>query len=67
MGTSLEIPKLLDEYETGEALGGVAVPTLRQWRVERRGLPFVKIGGAVRYLLSDILEYLESRRVPVTK
>lgn len=31
--------------------------TLTRWRGQRRGPPFVKLGGAVRYAMSDVLEF----------
>lgn len=31
---------------------------------DRRELPFVKIGGSVRFKLVDLDAYIESRRVP---
>lgn len=30
---------------------------------QRRQLPFLKIGGTVRFLRSDIVQYLQKRRV----
>lgn len=30
---------------------------------QRRQLPFVKVGGSIRFLRSDILSYVEKRRV----
>jgi hypothetical protein len=40
------------------------VPTrsLGQWRYERRGPEYVKIGGAVRYRLSDVERYENEHR-----
>jgi len=31
--------------------------TLTRWCGQRRGPPFVKLGGAVRYAISDVLEF----------
>ncbi len=31
--------------------------TLTRWRGKRCGPPFVKLGGAVRYAMSDVLEF----------
>ena len=31
--------------------------TLTRWRGKRRGPPFVKLGGAVRYAMSGVLEF----------
>lgn len=35
---------------------------LAQDRYRRRGIPFVKIGGRVRYLREDVIEYLTANR-----
>ena len=36
---------------------------LAQDRYRRRGIPFVKIGGRVRYLREDVLGFLAANRV----
>lgn len=52
--------ELLDERQLA-ALWKVAVPTLRNWRVTRRGPPFVKLGlRAVRYRLADVERFIEA-------
>lgn len=51
---------LLDEKQVAEILR-VAVTTLRNWRVARRGPPFVKLGlRAVRYRLADVERFIEA-------
>lgn len=35
---------------------------LAQDRYRRRGIPYVKIGGRVRYLREDVLNYLAANR-----
>lgn len=35
---------------------------LAQDRYRRRGIPFVKVGGRVRYLREDVIEYLTANR-----
>lgn len=53
----------LNETETA-ALTGRAVPTLRNERHLRRGLPYLKIGGrSIRYKLQDVIAYMEGRRI----
>lgn len=42
---------------------GRAVQTIRNDRFKKQGLPYSKFGRQVRYRLSDVLEYLESRRI----
>jgi hypothetical protein len=41
----------------------VAVQTLRNWRCQRKGPPYIKIGRSVRYRVNDLLDYLENHRV----
>ena len=54
---------LVDEKRAGELLG-VSPKTLSVWRCTRRyPLPYVKIGKAVRYRLSDIEKFIRSRTV----
>ncbi len=47
-------------------LTGLSVETLAQWRSQKRGIPYLKIGRAVRYDLSDVQAYLEGCRVSVS-
>lgn len=39
------------------------VDALAQDRYRRRGIPYVKLGGRVRYLREDVLAYLAANRV----
>jgi len=48
------------------ALTGLSTDTLAQWRSQRRGIPYLKIGRAVRYDLADVQAYLEGCRVSVS-
>ena len=41
---------------------GLKVATLRAWRHQRRGPAFVRLGRAIRYLASDLDEFLEANR-----
>jgi len=42
---------------------GRALPTLRNDRFLNRGIPYCKFGKSVRYLLDDVENFMESRRV----
>jgi hypothetical protein len=42
---------------------GRALPTLRNDRSQKRGIPFSKLGKSVKYRMSDVVEYMESHRV----
>lgn len=39
----------------------IAVATLRQWRSEGKGPPWVKVNRAVRYRREDVERWLEER------
>ena len=51
----------MTESDAAEYLN-LAVSTLRRWRWAGRGVPFIKIGGAVRYDLQDLDGYIEAGR-----
>ena len=59
------IPELLTPEEVA-VVTGLSIDTLAQWRSQRRGLPYLKIGRAVRYDPSDVQAYLEGCRVSVS-
>jgi excisionase family DNA binding protein len=40
----------------------ISIPTVRRLQQQRK-IPFVKVGGCVRFVRSDIAAYLEKRRV----
>ncbi len=40
--------------------------TLAQWRSQKRGIPYLKVGRAVRYDPADVQAYLEGCRVSVS-
>ena len=51
----------LSEVDAAGRLG-LKVATLRAWRHQRRGPAFVRLGRAIRYLSSDIDEFLVANR-----
>jgi excisionase family DNA binding protein len=53
--------ELLTIAEVAEFLK-LSAPTVRRLQQQRR-IAFVKVGGRVRFTRSDIMAYLESRRV----
>ncbi len=53
---------LLTEEEVSQ-MTKLSLSTLRAHRQKGKGLPYVKIGKAVRYRMSDILEYIEKHTV----
>jgi hypothetical protein len=54
-------PRLVDEH-AASAILGLGVTTLRRWRWARREVPFVKLGGAVRYDVADLQAYIDGHR-----
>lgn len=55
--------ELMNTDQVAEMLG-LASHTLAVWRSEgRMDLPYIKLGRSVRYLTSDVLEYLDKQRI----
>lgn len=54
--------RLLTEKEAAERLT-FHVQTLRNWRFQGRGLPYIKLGSAVRYDEEDIQDFIEAAKV----
>jgi hypothetical protein len=52
----------VNEIRASEYLG-TAVQTLRNWRNQRRGPAYVKLGRSVRYLVKDLESYLMKNRI----
>jgi excisionase family DNA binding protein len=52
---------LLTITEVAEFLR-ISIPTVRRL-IEQREIPFLKVGGSIRFTRSDIDTYLEKRRV----
>jgi predicted DNA-binding transcriptional regulator AlpA len=57
--------RLVDEHQTAAILG-LSVKTLRRWRWAGREVPFIKLGGAVRYDLADLQAYIDGHRCQST-
>jgi predicted DNA-binding transcriptional regulator AlpA len=57
--------KYLNEKETSN-LTSLALSTLRNHRSKGCGLPYIKIGRAVRYSFQDIIDYFEGHKVQQT-
>ncbi len=63
--TSMPADALLTTEEVAD-ITGLSRETLAQWRSQRRGIPYLKIGRSVRYAVDDVQAYLESCRVSVS-
>ena len=55
-------PKYLTEDEVSE-ITKMSLSTLRNNRFMRKGISYVKIGRSVRYNLSDVIQFMESRKI----
>ncbi len=66
MATASEIRTKLLTAEAVAEWTGLSLDTLAQWRSQGRGMPYLKIGRAVRYDPSDVQEYLRGCRVSVS-
>jgi hypothetical protein len=61
-------PEDLPAVAKPEEVAGVVRVTpeaLAQDRYRRQGIPYVKVGGRVRYLREDVLSYLAANRVAI--
>ena len=38
-------------------------PTLRNWRCQRKGPPYVKLGRSVRYSIPEVLAWMERMKI----
>ena len=63
MSASTADEKLLTTEEAAGLLK-VRPQTLCVWRSSKRhGLPYIKVGGCVRYRMGDLLEWLQAQTV----
>lgn len=64
-GASVLTPKTSNEALTesdAAARLGLKVATLRAWRHQNRGPAFLRLGRAIRYLASDLDEFVNANR-----
>lgn len=54
--------QLLPEKKVAQMLS-LSVQTLRNDRAKRQGLPYVKLGAAVRYRVDDVEAYVAARQI----
>ena len=54
--------KYLDEKQTAH-LTGFSVHTLRNHRHLSKGLPYIKAGKSIRYSFSDVINFMDDRRI----
>jgi len=54
--------QLVNDIQASKSLG-LKPQTLRNWRFQRKGPPYLKLGRAVRYDLQDLKRFAEQRKV----
>jgi hypothetical protein len=62
------LPPELEPYRSGSErvaspILGVSLSTLRNWRVQGKGPPYLKLGRKVSYPLADLLAWRDAQRV----
>ena len=55
-------PLAVNEHKAAHLIGR-SVQTLRNWRHLHKGLPYVKTGRSVVYLVDDIQDFLKNNRI----
>ena len=50
---------LLNEHDVAR-ITSLSIASVRRWRLLDKGCPFVKIGSSVRYVRSDVEDWLRS-------
>ncbi len=58
--------QVVNENRAAEILC-VAVQTMRNWRHQRKGPPYLKLSRSVRYKLEDLENFINSKRVEPDK
>ena len=59
---SAEADVLLTESQAAQLLQ-ISIRTLQAWRLRRSGPPYVQLGRAVRYRISDLMGWIDSNTV----
>jgi len=54
--------RYLNEVRVAD-ITGRALSTLRNERARGLGIPYIKIGRSVRYDLTDVIQFMESRKI----
>lgn len=62
MVTEKDPDTFLTETQLSEILGR-SISALQKDRCYKRGVPFYKMGGMVRYRVGDLLEYIDQHRI----
>jgi len=54
--------RYINEREASR-ISGLSLPTLRNYRHLRKGPPYSKVGRAVRYNETDVVKFMESKKI----
>ena len=57
-----ENPRYINEKEVSN-ITGLALSTLRNDRATLRRIPYCKVGRSVRYLMDDVINFMEARKI----
>jgi len=60
----MEMIKMLNDRQAAQFFN-VGLQTLRNWRSQRRGPSYHRLGRSIRYNQADLEAYLESRKIRV--
>jgi excisionase family DNA binding protein len=63
ISATILVSPLLDSHEVANYLK-VSESTLSRWRTERKGPPFVRLGGIARYRLDSVDQWLSGLEIP---
>lgn len=58
----MEVARYVSERKVSE-ITGVALSTLRNDRHLGRGIPYIKLKRTVRYSTTDIIDFMESKKI----
>lgn len=60
-------PRRLSEREAAAYLGPVSVRTLQDWRLQKLGPPYTRLGKRVAYDVADLDAFVQANRVEPTR
>lgn len=62
MSAARTYPQFMNEKQVAE-MTSIPVATLRNNRLTRKGIPYIKNGGSVYYDINDVIAYMQARKV----
>lgn len=57
-----DFPQYLNEHQVSD-ITNLALSTLRNQRFQGRGIPYYKVGRAVRYNYQDVIDFMEACKI----